>query len=119
MVVSSLDAKCIGGALDPIQHQLDKAAAVRLLRKLLRRQGFVPTVIVTDNLRSTERRSAILVSRLCMSKDCTPSIARRILISRFDDANEKYKVSNQPVSSTLCFRPCCRLQHVQRATAFG
>jgi putative transposase len=35
-----------------VQPQRDKAAAVRLLRKLLRRQGFVPTVIVTDKLRS-------------------------------------------------------------------
>jgi putative transposase len=30
----------------------DKTAALRLLRKLFRRQGFVPTVIVTDKLRS-------------------------------------------------------------------
>ena len=35
-----------------VQPQRDKAAALRLLRKLLRRQGFVPTVIVTDKLRS-------------------------------------------------------------------
>jgi IS1 family transposase len=35
-----------------VQPQRDKAAAARLLRKLLRRQGFVPTVIVTDKLRS-------------------------------------------------------------------
>jgi putative transposase len=35
-----------------VQPQRDKAAAVRLLRKLLRRQGFVPKVIVTDKLRS-------------------------------------------------------------------
>jgi putative transposase len=35
-----------------LQPQRDKAAAVRLLRKLLRRQGFVPAVIVTDKLRS-------------------------------------------------------------------
>src|SRR5580700_2310761 len=35
-----------------VQPHRDKAAAVRLLRKLLRRQGFVPTVIVTDKLRS-------------------------------------------------------------------
>ena len=35
-----------------VQPQRDKAAAVRLLRKLLRCQGFVPTVIVTDKLRS-------------------------------------------------------------------
>ena len=35
-----------------VQPRRDKAAARRLLRKLLRRQGFVPTVIVTDKLRS-------------------------------------------------------------------
>src|SRR5262245_56216693 len=42
-----------GEALDIlVQPRRDKAAAVRLLRKLLRRHGFVPTVIVTDKLRS-------------------------------------------------------------------
>ena len=35
-----------------VQPQRDKAAAVRLLRTLLRRQGFVPAEIVTDKLRS-------------------------------------------------------------------
>ena len=35
-----------------VQSRRDQAAAVRLLRKLLRRQGFVPTAIVTDKLRS-------------------------------------------------------------------
>ena len=35
-----------------VQRQRDKAAAMRLLPKLLRRQGFIPTVIVTDKLRS-------------------------------------------------------------------
>jgi putative transposase len=35
-----------------VQPRRDKAAAMRLLRKLLRRQGFVPKVIVTDKLRS-------------------------------------------------------------------
>ena len=35
-----------------VQPQRDKAAALRLLRKLLRRQGFAPKVIVTDKLRS-------------------------------------------------------------------
>jgi putative transposase len=35
-----------------VQPQRAKAAAVRLLRKLLRRQGIVPTLIVTDKLRS-------------------------------------------------------------------
>src|SRR5262249_733954 len=35
-----------------VQPRRDKVAAIRLLRKLLRRQGFVPTIIVTDKLRS-------------------------------------------------------------------
>src|ERR1700736_1606887 len=35
-----------------VQPRRDKAAALRLLRKLLRRQGFVPKAIVTDKLRS-------------------------------------------------------------------
>jgi transposase-like protein len=35
-----------------VQPRRDKVAALRLLRKLLRRHGFSPTVIVTDKLRS-------------------------------------------------------------------
>ena len=35
-----------------VQPRRDRAAALKLLRKLLKRQGFVPTVIVTDRLRS-------------------------------------------------------------------
>jgi putative transposase len=35
-----------------IQRRRDKAAALKLLRKLLKKQGFIPTVIVTDKLRS-------------------------------------------------------------------
>jgi len=35
-----------------VQLQRDKAAAVRLLRTLLRHQAFVPKVIVTDKIRS-------------------------------------------------------------------
>ena len=34
-----------------VQPRRDKAAAVKLLRNLLKRQGFAPTVIVTDKLR--------------------------------------------------------------------
>lgn len=35
-----------------VQPRRDKAAALTLLRKLLKRQGFAPTVMVTDKLRS-------------------------------------------------------------------
>jgi putative transposase len=35
-----------------VQPKWDKAAAVRLMRKLLKRQGYVPSVLVPDKLRS-------------------------------------------------------------------
>ena len=35
-----------------VQRRRDKSAALRLLRKLLKRQGFAPGTIVTDKLRS-------------------------------------------------------------------
>ncbi|MFC5552376.1 transposase, partial [Methylobacterium iners] len=35
-----------------VQPRRDKAAAVRLLRKLIKKQGFAPAVLVTDKLRS-------------------------------------------------------------------
>jgi putative transposase len=50
-----------------VQPRRDKAAAIRLLRKLLRLQGFVPTVIVTDKLRSYGARSAAMAETAPMS----------------------------------------------------
>ncbi len=35
-----------------VQRRRDKAAAKKLMRKLLKKQGFAPTVVVTDKLRS-------------------------------------------------------------------
>src|SRR5260370_28957053 len=35
-----------------VQHGRDKAAALKLMRKLLKKQGVTPAVIVTDRLRS-------------------------------------------------------------------
>ena len=34
-----------------LQGRRDKAAAVKLMRKLLKKQGFAPDVLVTDKLR--------------------------------------------------------------------
>ena len=35
-----------------VQRRRDKAAAVKLMRKLLKKQGFAPEVLVTDKLHS-------------------------------------------------------------------
>ena len=44
-----------------VQHGRDKAAALKLMRKLLKKQGFAPAVIVTDRLRSYAAAFAELV----------------------------------------------------------
>ena len=35
-----------------VQRRRDKAAALKIMRKLLKKQGFAPAVVVTDQLRS-------------------------------------------------------------------
>ena len=46
-----------------VQRRRDKAAAVKLMRKLLKKQGYAPEVLVTDKLRSyAAARSAIGMS---------------------------------------------------------
>jgi putative transposase len=35
-----------------VQPRRDSRSALRLMRKLLKKQGFVPKIVVTDNLRS-------------------------------------------------------------------
>jgi transposase-like protein len=46
-----------------VQRRQDKAAAVKLMRKLLKKQGYAPEVLVTDKLRSyAAARTAIGMS---------------------------------------------------------
>jgi len=99
-----------------VQSRRDQAAAVRLLRKLLRRQGFVPTAIVTDKLRSYG------------------AALREIGFSGLHEqglrVNNRAENSHQPlrrrerkaqgfigqIRSAFRFRPCGRLQCVQCST---
>src|SRR5437764_7638659 len=39
-----------------LQRRRDRRAAVRLMRKLLRKQGFAPKIVITDKLRSSPTR---------------------------------------------------------------
>jgi transposase-like protein len=79
-----------------VQSRRDQAAASRLLRKLLRRQGFVPTAIVTDKLRSYGAAlREIGLSRLHEQGLRANNRAENSRISRFDDANERRKASNR------------------------
>jgi transposase-like protein len=52
-----------------VQRRRDKAAAVKVMRKLLKKQGFAPDVLVTDKLR--------LETRPRFRADARPSRSRR------------------------------------------
>jgi putative transposase len=73
-----------GEVLDIIvQRGRDKAAALKLMRKLLKKQGFAPTVIVTDKLRSY----AAAFAELGLAADHERGLRQ----------NNRAEVSHQPV----------------------
>jgi transposase-like protein len=64
-----------------VQRRRDKAAAVKLMRKLLKKQGFAPDVLVTDKLRSYGAAKAELDCRLATSRACARTIEGREFVS--------------------------------------
>jgi putative transposase len=58
-----------------VQRRRDKRAALRLLRKLLKKQGFAPTLVVTDKLRSYGSGSIRI--------RCRPAPSRRRIAAPF------------------------------------
>jgi putative transposase len=79
-----------------VQRRRDKAAAVKLMRKLLKKQGFAPDVLVTDKLRSYGAAKA----ELGLSARHEQGLRKnnrgpRIRINRHDDGNGKCNASNR------------------------
>ena len=89
-----------------VQRRRDKNAAVKLMRKLLKKQGFAPTVLVTDKLRSYGAAKAALgLSALHEQglRKNNRTIGRRIHIRLCDGANARCSASNrqdQPSASS-------------------
>src|SRR5215470_16092335 len=83
------------------QQQCDCCVSFSVARALSRRLSS------RINCDLTERRFANLASQDCTSNDCVPTIVRRTRISRFDDASERCKVSNQRnlLSASFLFMP--------------
>ena len=78
-----------------VQRRRDKAAAVKLMRKLLKIQGFAPDMLVTDKLRSYVAAKAEL-GRLAMNRACAQTIGRRIRINQHDGGSARCSASNRP-----------------------
>jgi transposase-like protein len=79
-----------------VQRRRGKAAAVKLMRRLLKKQGFAPDVLVTDKLRSTVRQSPKWDCRLATSRACARTIGPRIHINRHDGASTRCSALNRP-----------------------
>ena len=100
-----------------VQRRRDKAAALKLMRKLFKKQGFAPAVIVTDKLGSY----GAALRTIGFSGQHEQGLR----------ANNRAENSHQPVRqrerkmgglqitqvrSALCFVPRRRLQHLQCST---
>ena len=98
-----------------VQKRRDKAAAVKLMRKLLKKQGFAPSVLVTDKLRSYSAAKA----EIGLSAHHEQGLRK----------NNRAENSHQPVrrrerkmqrfkspgsAQRFLSAPFCRLQHLQR-----
>jgi hypothetical protein len=82
-----------------VQQPRDKAAAVKLMRKLLRKQGFAPDLLVNDRLRSY----AAAMSEMGLSARYEQGLRRnnrlRIRISRRDGEREMQRFKSRGSTS--------------------
>jgi transposase-like protein len=79
-----------------VQRRHDSRAALRLLRELLKKQGFVPKLLVTDKLRSYASPFRRLRLTRAHEQGSGRTIAPRIRIRRCGDASAKCNASIQP-----------------------
>src|SRR4051812_48648316 len=96
-----------------VQPKRDQAAAVRLMRKLLKKQGFAPDVLVTDKLRSyaSARRELGLSARheQGLRKNTGRELAPGSATTRAQDPG----LQVLRLSSTLPQHACRRSQHLR------
>jgi len=102
-----------------VQRRRNKAAAVKLMRKLLKKQGFTPEVLVTDKLRSYGAAKSELGLSARHEQGLRKTIEPRIRTSRYDVARSRCKGSNRLAQlSTFClFMPLSTIPSTPSATS--
>jgi transposase-like protein len=108
-----------------VQSKRNKHAALKLMRKLLKKYAFVLSVWSRTTCGRTAQRPAILASNTCISAADGRTIGPRIRISRFDDESARCNVSRAPArrrNSCQRMPPCttlstsnaisCQLNHI-------
>ena len=92
-----------------VQRRRDRRAAIKLMRKLLRKQGFAPKMVVTDKLRSYGAASTTSGWRATMNRDFARTIGPRTPTRWYDDESARCSAPNRldpPSASSVCIQPC-------------
>jgi hypothetical protein len=98
-----------------IDTRRNKRAALKLMRKLLKKHGFAPDKLGTDDLRPfLGLQPVISGSQNAMNVADGATIEPRIRINRPDDENTRCKVSKAPGQRKISLLPCSCPQHIQR-----
>ena len=99
-----------------VQRRRDKATAVKLMRKLLKKQGFAPDVLVTwISSAFTARQGPRSDCRRATNRGCARTTAPRTRTSQRDSETERCSASSRPDQPNDSKVPSCRRsQHVQR-----
>jgi len=79
-----------------VQSSRNKAAAVKLLRKLMKKLGFAPRLLVTDKLPSYGAAKAEIGMTAQHGRACVRTIGRRTRTSRCDDGSARCSGSSPP-----------------------
>jgi hypothetical protein len=84
-----------------VRWRRDARAAAKLMRRLLKNQGFAPRRLLPTSSALMGRPRRNSAYRLAMGKACGRTTAPRIRICRCDDASRRCSVSNARVSTTV------------------
>src|SRR6266404_5189964 len=97
-----------------VQRRRDKRAALRLMRKLLRKQGFTPKLLTTDKLGSYGSAFRHLRLTCPHEQGCGRTIASRIPTKSCDDESVKCRGSSRPAPPSAF--SMCTLPSITRST---
>src|SRR6476469_1441373 len=104
-----------GEVLDVVvQSKRDKRAALKLLRKLLKKMAFVPDKLVTDDLDPTARPPVSLGCLVAMNAGDGAITERELASTDPTTGAQDAGVQECGISPTISVRPRRHLQHLQR-----
>ena len=100
-----------------VQSRRNKKAALKLMRKLLKKQGYAPNKVVTDKLPSYGQHCVISTLTGNTLPGDGATIGRRIRTCRFDNENADAGLQVIRIGAKVSLHPRRHLQHLQCPTS--